>query len=250
MNGAYQPKPIDLVLGSDLPPPTSGVIWGGIQGLRQRLEVASPDQKVDLLPQSLHYGEAGIDILIAAVNDTALNVRATACQLLRTIQSPKAQHAIAQGLRLDPGDRVFNVYESVISYNDWCYDLFQSYEQIERYDYPLTLISQHVQQSTAEIAAQHHHQWRSIQEDVCYYLPHIGWDKNNGLRDNFDLVDWCRTHQVLIRLPGEGRVDFEQRLNGVGYSIYQTNRTAASQPAIRIAGPVVARRSGPISLCS
>ncbi|UBF26332.1 hypothetical protein K9N68_33350 [Kovacikia minuta CCNUW1] len=212
----------DLCVHGSLP--SSGAILGGMQGLRQRLDVASPDQKVELLPQCPNYREAGIDLLVEAVNDTELIVRAKACQLLQGINSPKAQQAIVNGLLLNPGDRVFNVCESVIGYNDWCYDLLQTYEDIEDYGYRLTLISQHIQRSSAEMAARSHHQWRSIQEDECYYLPRIGWDEPNSIRNNFDLVNWCKTHQVLIRLPGESRIDFEQRLNRIGYSIYQTHR--------------------------
>lgn len=123
VNDSSQPEPTDLVLGRHLPLPSSGAILGGITGLRQRLADASPDQKVDLLPQCLNYGDAGIDMLVEAVSDAALTVRAKACQLLQKINSPKAQQAIANGLRINPGDRIFTVYESVISYNDWCYDL-------------------------------------------------------------------------------------------------------------------------------
>jgi hypothetical protein len=219
------PQPTDGSLGRQARLPIHSATLGGIEGLRQHLAMASPEQRSHLLTTALNYGEAGVDFLIATLNnDPVLTVRATAYQLLQLVELEKAKTAIANGLLFNPGDRIYTVYESVIAYNDWCYDLLQTYEDIEDYGYRLTLVSQHIQRSSAEMAAQLHHQWRSIQEDECYYLPRIGWDENNGIRDDFDVVNWCKTHQVLIRLPGESRSDFEQRLNTLGYSIYQTNR--------------------------
>lgn len=170
-NDSSLPEPTDLVLGGHLPPPSSGAVLGGIQGLRQRLADASPDQIVDLLPQSLNYGEAGIDVLVEAVHDAALIVRAKACQWLQRIDSPKAQQAIANGLRLNPGDRLYTVYESYFAYNDCWYYLTTSVDEICRaYDgassldevyngYKHGLVSQHISKENAEAVAKTHHQW-------------------------------------------------------------------------------------------
>jgi hypothetical protein len=214
-----QPQQSDLVLGGHVPPPASGAILGGIQGLRQRLDGASSDQKVELLPQSLNYGETGIDLLVEAVHDAALIVRATACQLLLKINSPKAQQAIANGLLLSPGDHIYTVYESYLGYNDCWYYLADSVEKIchtyngvnslsEFYnEYQHGLVSQHLSQANAEIAAQVHHQWRALKENIS----DIGRDES--FRETFELIEWCKTNNVLVRLPGESRSAFEQRIN-------------------------------------
>ncbi|MBW4473106.1 MAG: hypothetical protein KME45_22415 [Stenomitos rutilans HA7619-LM2] len=228
-----QPQQSDLVLGGHVHPPTSGAILGGIQGLHQRLEVASPDQKVELLPQSLSYGEAGIDLLVEAVNDAVLIVRATACQLLQKIDSPKAQQAIADGLLLNPGDRIYTVYESYLGYNDCWYYLADSVEEICRaYDgvnslsefyneYQHGLVSQHLSQANAEIAAQVHHQWRALKENIS----------DIGQNESFRLIEWCKTNNVLVRLPGESRSAFEQRINSF-YSLQNDLKLGKEQQSI------------------
>lgn len=229
MEESLQPQETDLVLGGN---PVTSAVLGGIAGLRYRLTNSPVYLKVELLTQSQNYGEAGIDLLREYVTDSALIVRAKACQLLQAVDDPEARDAIAQGLLLNPGDAIFEVYESVICYNDWCYDLMQSYQEIEDYGYPLKLISQHVCQSSAQKSALLHHQWRAIQLDECNYLPQIGWDEYRGIRATFDIVDWCLQHQVSIRLPGESQSDFAQRLDMSDYYIERTNKLKAEHQAI------------------
>ncbi|MBL1178699.1 hypothetical protein [Pantanalinema sp. GBBB05] len=223
-NDASQPEPTDLILGGHLPPPSSGAVLGGIQGLRQRLADASPDQIVDLLPQSLNYGEAGIDVLVEAVHDAALIVRAKACQLLQRIDSPKAQQAIANGLWLNPGDRIYYVFASFSDYNDCWYYLVDSIDKMcdslgcdsindilsyckSKPAFQSILVSQHISKENAETVAKTHHQWRAMEEDFS------GTGQHHNFRGNFDLIEWCKTNNVLVRLPGEDRSEFEQRIN-------------------------------------
>jgi hypothetical protein len=224
MNDYQQPQETDLVLGSDSPPPATGAVLGGITGLRYKLAAASPDLKVDLLPQSQNYGDAGIDLLIEYAADSALIVRAKAGQLLQNLPSPKARSAIANGLLINPSDIVFEVYESELVYNDSNY-FIPSYEECETYGYEMRLVSQHVSESSAEKSARLHHQWRSIQEKECIYFPIV-------IRGNFDIVDWCQHHRVLIRLPRESQSDFVAKLDAAGYSTDLTNRLAEENQAI------------------
>ncbi|GAP93778.1 hypothetical protein [Leptolyngbya sp. NIES-2104] len=122
MSEQADPKATDLVMGAAMPPPINAVALGGVEGLRQRFALASLDQKRELLPLALNYHEVGIDFLIDAVSDAELIVRAEACELLAKVNSGKAESAIDRGIPLVPGDRVYGVYQSSVSYgDDWYY---------------------------------------------------------------------------------------------------------------------------------
>ena len=55
-----QPKEYDLVLGGNNPPPTDGLVLGGIEGLNLQFNNAdSEDEKIAILHKALAYGEAG-----------------------------------------------------------------------------------------------------------------------------------------------------------------------------------------------
>lgn len=55
-----QPREYDLVLGGNNPPPTDGLVLGGIEGLKLQFNnTISEDKKISILKQALNYGEAG-----------------------------------------------------------------------------------------------------------------------------------------------------------------------------------------------
>lgn len=122
-----QPKVNDVVLGGQTSPPVPSAILGGIAGVQQQMTVANPEQRSQLLATATNYGEAGIDLLIDTLNnDPVLAVRATAYQLLPSVDSAKAKGAIANGVLLNPGDRIYSVYKSAIYFNDEWFNLDNS----------------------------------------------------------------------------------------------------------------------------
>ncbi|EAZ90310.1 pentapeptide repeat-containing protein [Crocosphaera chwakensis] len=73
LNEEKQPKEYDLVLGGNNPPPTDGLVLGGIEGLKLQFNNAnSEEKKIAILQKALAYGETGeawlLD-LIATEND-------------------------------------------------------------------------------------------------------------------------------------------------------------------------------------
>ena len=55
-----QPREYDLVLCGNNPPPTDGLVLGGIEGLKLQFNNAfSEDKKIAILQKALSYGEAG-----------------------------------------------------------------------------------------------------------------------------------------------------------------------------------------------
>ena len=86
---------------------------------------SSNARKIPLLSQVLQYGESGIDLLIECLQDPELKIRVKAYELSQDIESQKLQQALAPGLLLNPGDRIYYVRESTMWFNDSFYKLYQ-----------------------------------------------------------------------------------------------------------------------------
>jgi hypothetical protein len=70
------------------------------------------------------YEESEIDLLIESLNNPELKVRATAYELLiNGLKTPKIKLAIAKGLLLNPGDRIYSVWQAGIRFDDQAYYL-------------------------------------------------------------------------------------------------------------------------------
>ncbi|BAY86944.1 pentapeptide repeat protein [Calothrix parasitica NIES-267] len=210
------PREYDAVLGGNSPPPIDGVVLGGIEGLRRRLETGNTQQRVDSLADAVKYGDAGIDLLIEALNDAEIEIRAKAFNILKNIDSEKVQQIVEKGIPLRKGDKLYSVYESIIDYNDYCYDLIDyiDYED-DYYDFEGQLLSQYILKESAKAVALDYHQWQTRQEDF-HKTYEIGWDVSDNLRHSFSIITWCKKNKILLRLLNENSSEFEKRLNAVG----------------------------------
>ena len=74
-----QPKNTDVVLGGNAPPPLSGAVLGGIAGVRHRLKSQVAEHRIAALDDGLKYGDAGLELIIQALDDEAEQVRLFAC---------------------------------------------------------------------------------------------------------------------------------------------------------------------------
>ncbi|GAP93776.1 hypothetical protein [Leptolyngbya sp. NIES-2104] len=207
-----QPDNTDAVLGGQSLP--NSLILGGIEGLRQRFKFASSNQKMALLTDTLNYDAAGIDLLIDLLNDAELEVRVTAYELLALIDSEKATNAIAQGIRLNPGDHIYHVYESAIEYNDNWLELITEFDFRAEYNPPKWL-SSHFVRDQAEAEALKHHQKRA------YSLDLKSFGGRHTYRE-FDLEQWVIDHLVYARQPQETPSDFSERLRIIFEATGQT----------------------------
>lgn len=212
----HQPKEYDAVLGGQTLPPVDSVVLGRIEGIRQRFTNGNLSQKIEALANALNYQDAGIELLIKALSDPVLTVRVTAGNYLQKIDDERARLATVNGITINQGDRIYSVYESYLDHPDHnrsYYELLGSLEDIKaRYPkFTPKLISRHIFKAKAEAAALLHHNWRALQDDLSFYFPRRHWHESNGLRDSLSIVDWCKNNNILIRLPGESRVEFEQR---------------------------------------
>jgi hypothetical protein len=209
-----QPENTNAILGGQTSVPTNSVTLGGIEGLRQRFAIASPNQKLELLFQTLNYDDAGVELLIDALSDPSLWVRVGAYQLLAEIKSEKATTAMAKGFQLNPGDRLYHVHISLTDYSDqWLYlvDVFEEWKFANVPDEVLNSkpISSHFSKVKAEAEALFHHQ--QIAYDHGSYLSSYGYDEYS-FREWFDLGQWVRDNNVFNRQSQESIWDFAERL--------------------------------------
>ena len=93
-----QPREYDAVLGNQSLPPDGGVVLGGLEGLKQRFSRFTVEQKLVALSQALQYGEAGLELVIQALGDSAERVQWNAYSLLRERAEPRIKQILQEYL--------------------------------------------------------------------------------------------------------------------------------------------------------
>ncbi|GAP99034.1 hypothetical protein [Leptolyngbya sp. NIES-2104] len=76
------PNEFDAVLGNSARPMMGSVVLGGLEGIRQRLKSDRIDQRIAAL-QQVQHAPAGLDLLVQALNDSAIAVQKVAYKLLQ-----------------------------------------------------------------------------------------------------------------------------------------------------------------------
>jgi formylglycine-generating enzyme required for sulfatase activity len=104
MNNPQQPREYDAVLGGNIPSPEGAAVLGGIEGVKLRLQ--NPDLKVRIaaLEQALNYGEQGLDLVIAGLNNESWDIQNTAYLILIDRTETKVKQSLIsnlQGLKLE-----------------------------------------------------------------------------------------------------------------------------------------------------
>lgn len=78
-----QPREYDAVLGGQTPPPLQGAILGGIAGVKHRLSSSNIEARISALSEAIEYGEAGLSLVIQALDDKFRRIRHAALRLLQ-----------------------------------------------------------------------------------------------------------------------------------------------------------------------
>ncbi|MBW4600821.1 MAG: hypothetical protein KME29_14775 [Calothrix sp. FI2-JRJ7] len=105
-----QPRDFDVILGGDTaPPPVAGVVLGGFEGVKNRLGSSNVEVRVAALSEALNYGDAGLDLVIEALDDSSQKVQLFAGRLLKRSGNSRAKEAL-----LD-----YNPYLSCTKLDDW-----------------------------------------------------------------------------------------------------------------------------------
>lgn len=115
-NNDNQPREFDVVLGGEAPPPVSGVVLGGIEGVKSRLKSSVAEVKVAALSEALNYGDMGLDLVINTLTDSSEQVQRFAAKLLKQRGGDKGKQAL---LNFDP-------YLAFTMMTDWLVKEFNS----------------------------------------------------------------------------------------------------------------------------
>ncbi|MEH2184400.1 hypothetical protein [Nostoc sp.] len=115
-NNSNQPRQFDAVHGGEAPPPVSGVVLGGIEGIKSRLKSSVIEVQVAALSEALNYGDMGLDLVIDALTSSASKIRHFAARLLKQRGGEKGKQAL---LDYDP-------YHAFSTMTDWLVEEFNS----------------------------------------------------------------------------------------------------------------------------
>ncbi len=96
MSDNQNPKPYDVVLGGQNQPSKDAAVLGGIQGVKGKLNNPNPEIRIVAVEQALNYKEAGIDLIIKALEDESPLVQAKAYSLLIPRNELKVKKALQE----------------------------------------------------------------------------------------------------------------------------------------------------------
>ncbi|MGB3640202.1 MAG: HEAT repeat domain-containing protein [Rivularia sp. (in: cyanobacteria)] len=91
-----QPREFDAVLGGNNPPPVTGVVLGGIEGVKLRLSNPVVEVKLAALSDALKYGDKGLELVIQALQQDKKIIQRHAYKLLRCRQEKQVKQALLE----------------------------------------------------------------------------------------------------------------------------------------------------------
>lgn len=89
-----KPKKYDFVLGGNNPPPVDGLVLGGIEGIKRRLESNNLEIVKTALSDAIAYSNEGLDLVIQALYNHPQEIRQHAIKILREQKTAKAEQAL------------------------------------------------------------------------------------------------------------------------------------------------------------
>lgn len=84
-----RPRKYDAVLGGKNPPPVDAAVLGGIEGVKMRLAAEDELIRIAAVEEAMKYGEAGLEVAIASLNDKSPRVREAVINLLEQQRNQK-----------------------------------------------------------------------------------------------------------------------------------------------------------------
>ncbi|MFN6486821.1 MULTISPECIES: hypothetical protein [unclassified Nostoc] len=89
-----RPRVYDAVLGGQEKAPPGALVLGGLEGVKRRLANPLIEQRIAALEEALKYGEAGLELVIWALDDKLWKVRQAAYSLLASRPEPIVQEIL------------------------------------------------------------------------------------------------------------------------------------------------------------
>ncbi|MEH2184404.1 STM4015 family protein [Nostoc sp.] len=93
-NNQNQPRDYDAVLGGQSPLPIDGLVLGGIESIKRCLSNPVANVRIAALSEALKYGDAGLDVLIQALQDKSRLVQRFAYRVLKQRTEPQVLQAL------------------------------------------------------------------------------------------------------------------------------------------------------------
>ena len=118
-----QPRKYDAVLGGQSPPPIHSAVLGGIEGVQRRLSNPVVDVKVAALTDALKYGDAGLELVIQALQNKPKRLERHAYKLLRKRKETQVKQALEHYQPWDLFERLKELYaetfanRQIVDYN-------------------------------------------------------------------------------------------------------------------------------------
>jgi WD40 repeat protein len=94
MPNLTQPTEFDPVLGGQFQPPVNGVVLGGFAGIQQRYNSPNVEQRQAAILAASHWGQAGLDLILSALQDRSITIQKTAYQLLHQRPEPEIRQVL------------------------------------------------------------------------------------------------------------------------------------------------------------
>ncbi|MEG4495761.1 formylglycine-generating enzyme family protein [Microcoleus sp. F10-C6] len=82
-NDQNQPREYDAVKGGQNSTPVDAAVLGGIAGVKSHLASPSVEVRIIALSEALKYGEAGLDLILGALQDESVQVKLAVYSLLK-----------------------------------------------------------------------------------------------------------------------------------------------------------------------
>jgi hypothetical protein len=200
-----QPENHAVVLGGHAATPTNALVLGGLDGVRRRLTSSCPEKRAAALPDALHYGQRGLNLVMRALSDRAPEVQQAAYALLQNRTEPRVIRAVDQFYASAYYDRV----QRLLAGQQWQRaDQETRAVMLERYglDVNEPLQANQLQGfpcTDLRILDQmwlKHSQGRfgfSVQKAIWQKYDRLYWNKSEVWRLFADRVGW-RTHNLFV----------------------------------------------------
>ena len=91
-----QPSEYDAVLGGQAKTPANAAVLGGIEGIKRRLASAVEEHRIAALKDAPKYGEAGLELVIQALQNESRQVMWAAYRLLRERAEPRVKQILQE----------------------------------------------------------------------------------------------------------------------------------------------------------
>jgi hypothetical protein len=90
-NEQARPGEYDAILGDQNSTPLDAAVLGGIAGVNSRLASPTIEVRIAALSEALQYGDAGLDLIMGALQDKSVELKLAAYSLLKDRNDEKVK---------------------------------------------------------------------------------------------------------------------------------------------------------------